>query len=48
MKYIEPRPFADPDAAARKLTELGTLATAIVLTISHYPSRWRRNENAPS
>jgi hypothetical protein len=22
MKYIDPRPFADPDAAARKLVEL--------------------------
>jgi hypothetical protein len=22
MKFIEPRPFADPDAAARKLMEL--------------------------
>jgi hypothetical protein len=22
MKYVEPRPFADPDAAARKLMEL--------------------------
>lgn len=22
MKFVEPRPFADPDAAARKLVEL--------------------------
>lgn len=29
MKYIEPRPFADPEAAARKLTEIANAAEAV-------------------
>jgi hypothetical protein len=24
MKFVEPRPFADPDAAARKLVEIAS------------------------
>jgi hypothetical protein len=29
MKFIEPRPFADPDAAARKLIEIANSVEAV-------------------
>jgi hypothetical protein len=32
MKFVEPRPFADPDAAARKLVHYWYVATSIAAT----------------
>jgi hypothetical protein len=29
MKFVEPRPFADPDAAARKLVEIANGIEAV-------------------
>jgi hypothetical protein len=44
MKFVEPRPFADPDAAARKLMEIANSVEApvqdgrIFIEKIHWPS----------
>ena len=41
MKFVEPRPFADPDAAAYKLVEIASTIEPVPARFTPFRSRWR-------